>query len=293
MVGGSALPGALLVLAVAAVGCQAQQARTGVAEPRAPLLGPGIAAWRLETPPPDSALTSAVALRHGLASALVPGAGQFLQGRRRWIVFLTAEAAAWAFHLDARQDARRLRTGYRDLAWSVARNAPEPRVDGNFEYYERMARWLRSGSFDSEPGSPELEPERDPSTYNGAQWELAAAIHLEGDVHAAPGRPGYDAALAFYRERAYPEPFLWDWSDVDDQQARFGDLIERSDDRFRTASVALVLVAANHLLAAVDAFAAARLSPTTAGPSLGLAPGPGPASNPYVVLRLPWSGGFR
>jgi hypothetical protein len=224
------------------------------------------------------------ALRMALASALVPGAGQFLQGRRRWIVFLTAEAAAWTFHLDARQDGRSLRSEYQDLAWSVARGAPQPRIDGGFEYYERLGQWVRSGRFDLDPASPGIEPERDPSSYNGAQWNLAASIYLQGDPDVGPGAPGYAAALEYYGRRAYPAEFQWDWTAAPDDRVRFRALIEKSDDRFRTASVALAVVAGNHLLSAVDAFAATRLrqqSPVTASFE------PGPASgSTYLVLRL-------
>lgn len=244
------------------------------------------ASWEAPALTPVTGQQAGNSLKAAGLSALLPGAGQFTQGRRRWILFLTAEAAAWAFHLDARQDGRQLRTGYRDLAWAVGRGAPQPRMDGAFEYYERMAFWTRSGAFDSEPGSPELDPERDPSTYNGAQWALAASIFLQGDPHALPGAPGYDEALEYYRDRAYEAPFVWDWSDAGADHDRFRALIDESDDRFRTASVALALVAGNHLLAAVDAFAAARMGAGADGLQLRLEPGPWPGARPYVAVRF-------
>lgn len=243
------------------------------------------ASWQTPVLAPFANAQTAHPLKPAALSALLPGAGQFTQGRRRWIVFLAAEAAAWAFHLDARQDGRRLRAGYRDLAWAVGRGAPEPRVDGAFEYYERMAFWTRSGAFDSDPGSPELDPERDPSTYNGAQWALAASIFLQGDPHTLPGAPGYDQALEYYRDRAYEAAFAWDWSDAGEDHDRFRGLIDESDDRFRTASVALALVAGNHLLSAVDAFAAARVG--ASGLRLRFEPGPWPGARPYVAVRFP------
>lgn len=227
---------------------------------------------------------AAESLRVALASAALPGAGQFLQGRRRWIVFLAAEAVGWAFHLDARQDGRRYRNEYRDLAWSVARGAPQPRVDGDFEYYERMGRWLRSGAFDVDPESPALEPERDVSTYNGAQWDLAASIFLDGDREAAPGSPGYDDALEYYRQRAYEDPFTWDWSAQPGQQDRFLDLIDWTDDRFQAASIALAAVAGNHLLSAIDAYAASR-APRAGTVSLRLIPDPLGRVPAWLTLR--------
>lgn len=227
------------------------------------------------------------AVRMALASAVLPGTGQFLQGRRRWIVFLTIEAAAWAYHLDQRQDGRRLRSEYRDLAWAAARGGPEPRLDGDFEYYERVGAWARSGAYDAAPDEEPFAPERDPSTYNGAQWNLAAEVHLNGDRNAGPGQPGYDEAVDFYRRRAYADPFLWDWTGAPGEQQRFRGLIERSDDRLRTASVALAAVAANHLLSAVDAFAAARLGRVPRAQLSLQAAGQGAA--PFLVLRIPLS----
>jgi hypothetical protein len=210
-----------------------------------------------------------------------------MQARRRWVLFLAIEAAAWAYHLDQRQAGRRLRSEYRNLAWAVARGGPEPRMDGDFEYYERMGSWPRSGAYDAAPGQDALAPERDPSTYNGAQWDLAAAVHLGGHRDAGPGSPGYDEAIDYYRRRAYTDAFLWDWSSAAEEQVRYRGLIERSDDRLRTASVALAAVAANHLLSAVDAFASARLGRTSAGHVSLQANGHGGA--PFLVLRIPLS----
>jgi hypothetical protein len=197
------------------------------------------------------------------ASAAIPGAGQYLQGRRRWALFLAAELVGWGVHLDAGADGRRQRRAYRDLAWSEARGQPVPRVDGDFDYYERLAHWTRSGSYDSDPSDTDLQPERDPGTYNGAQWRLAADLFLGGDRDAGPGSAGYADALDFYRERAYGDAFLWDWSAAPERQSRFGDLIDESDGRFRTARLALAGVVANHLLSAVDAFVAERSGRTS------------------------------
>jgi hypothetical protein len=186
---------------------------------------------------------------------------------------------AWGVHLDARADGRRLRGAYRDLAWSEARGEPVPRVDGDFDYYERLSHWTRSGNFDADPSDSDLQPERDASTYNGAQWRLAAGLFLGGDEDAGPGSAGYSDALDYYRSRAYGNAFLWDWGQAPDVQARFGDLIDRSDGRFRTASLALAAVVANHLFSALDAFVAersGRASPLVV--RLGPAPPHGPGT---------------
>lgn len=194
------------------------------------------------------------------ASAVLPGSGQALEGR--WLaaaIFAAVEVGGWWLHLDARGDGRRFRDGYRDLAWDVARGRPLPRVDGSFEYYERMLRWTRSGRFDADPAAPDVQPERAPDTFNGRQWRLAAEIFLGGDVAAPPSAPGYASALAYYRERAYGEGLLWDWTGREPEQARFGALIDDSDDAFRRASIAAGAVVANHVLSAVEAFVSRRL----------------------------------
>lgn len=196
-----------------------------------------------------------------LASAVVPGTGQALGGR--WLTavgFAVVEAAAWWVYLDSRGDGNRLRGEYRDLAWSVARRGPEPRVDGPFEYYERMAHWTRSGAFDADAGTPGVQPERASDAYNGAQWRLAANIYLEGDANASATAQGYASALDFYRQRAYPESLLWDWSGRDPDQIRFARLIEDSDNGFGRASVALGALVANHIVSAIEVYVIHRLA---------------------------------
>lgn len=204
-----------------------------------------------------------VAATNIFASALVPGAGQALE--RRWItaaIFAAVEVGAWWVVLDQRSEGHSLRTAYRDLAWDVARARPDPRVDGSFEYYERMIHWTRSGAFDSgaEPG---LQPERAADAFNGRQWRLAAEIFLGGDIDAPPTAAGYASALDYYRSRAYDETFEWDWTGRAPDQQRFADLIDRSDGALRRSSVAVGAVIANHVLSAAEAYINQRLERKT------------------------------
>lgn len=221
-----------------------------------------------------------------VASAILPGAGQFWQGRKRWVAFLALEAVAVGYHLDARADGHRFRRAYRDLAWEQARGAPVPRVDADFDYYERLTHWTRSGQYDADPGAPGVQPERDPTSYNGAQWELAAELYLDGNPDALPGTMGYTDALRFYEERAYDDTLVWDWSGIPEEQVRFARLIERSDARFQRAGVALTVVIANHLLSAVDAFVAGR-SGRPMPLTLRLHPGLRPGHPPTLVATIP------
>jgi hypothetical protein len=228
------------------------------------------------------------ALAATTASALLPGAGQLWQGRGRWVAFLALEAVGVGIHVDARADGRQFRRAYRDLAWEAARGAPLPRIDPDFEYFERLTRWARSGRYDADPATPGLQPERDPTSYNGAQWKLAADIHLDGDLEAGPGTVGYDEALRFYQERAYEETLTWDWSGAPGEQLRFRRLIEDSDARFQRATSALAVVAANHVLSAIDAFVAGR-SGRRSPVSVRLHPGSGAHVGPILVASIPLS----
>ena len=201
-----------------------------------------------------------------LSSLVVPGLAQHRQDRRRWVLYAGAELLGAAAYLLARSEAHALRRDYRDFAWAAARAglSAEPRLDGGFEYYERLTRWTASGLWDADPAAPGLQPESDPRTYNGSVWTLAMQIY--GVDPAAPGAsPGYASALDHYREHGYGASYLWAWRAGSGDQDRFADLIARSDGRFRDARLALGVLVANHLVSAVDGFITARLRVLRAG----------------------------
>jgi hypothetical protein len=216
-----------------------------------------------------------------LASAVVPGLGQGLQGR--WVTtaaFALLEGVGWWLHLDAASDADRFRAAYRDLAWTAARGSPTPRVDGPFEYYERMIRWTRSGAWDLNPDLPGLQPETATDAFNGRQWRLAAEIFLGGDVAAAPDTPGYASALEYYRDRAYDDALLWDWTGQSAAQQRFAEWIDESDAASRRASLVAGALVANHLLSAIEVFVNQRLGRR----AVELEAGPGSRPNGGVAM---------
>jgi hypothetical protein len=198
-----------------------------------------------------------------LLSLAVPGLGQYVQGKSRWIAYAAAEIAGWLLVLDRRNDGERLRAAYRDLAWTTAREplGPGPRLQGDFDYYETVASWTRSGRWDRDASADGLQPEVDPATYNGAVWALARDLFLPSeDADADPDDPGYQRALDYYRQEAYSPEFLWDWSARPGERSRYSGLIRESDDRFRDATLLTGAVVVNHILSAVDAFVSARLA---------------------------------
>ena len=193
------------------------------------------------------------------ASLLLPGTGQLLLGKMRWPAYAALEAIGWFVHLERRREGRRLRNEYRELAWLAARaGAAEPRVDGDWEYYESLERWPMSGRWDADPKRAGLQPESDPRTFNGAVWALATDLYLPEE--GAQDTEAHARALEFYRERAYPPELLWDWTAEEASLRQYRELIDRSDAALRTATVVLGAVVANHLFSAADAFVAARLS---------------------------------
>lgn len=214
-----------------------------------------------------------------LLSAVLPGSGQYVLGQRRSWAYLALETVGWVFWVDRRSAAADLRTRYRDFAWTEARLWSGPRVDGDFEYYERLGNWLSSGLFDAEPATEGVQPESDPATFNGATWALATGIFLSGDENVPETDPGYQSALEYYRDRAYGPEFLWDWTGKEAEQEEFGSLIRRSDDRFRQATNILGLVLVNHAVSMVDAYVSARAPAVTV--RSGFAPSP--------ARRLRWT----
>jgi len=228
---------------------------------------------------------SAEPARVAVMSLLVPGLGQHTQGRNRKWMFAAAEVVAWSFFAERRRSGSELRDQYLDFAWARGRLQEGARVDGDFEYYETMTKWARSGAFDADPLASGLQPEADVNAYNGLIWQRAQSLFLGGN----PGQEGegaYEQARAYYRTKAYGEEFLWDWSTDSAGQQAMGGLIKDSDDRFRQATTAVGVVIANHLVAAVDAFLRGRGASGSA--SLEVLPIPTPSASGWSTrIRIP------
>ena len=213
-----------------------------------------------------------------LRSAVAPGLGQLALGQWRGWAYLGIEAMGWILYIDRRGAGSDLRAEYRDFAWHEGRIQAGARIDGDFDYYETLTKWDRSGAFDLDAGLPGLQPERDPTLYNGLIWTRGLGI-FSVDPNAGPGDPRYDAALAYYQEQAYGTAFLWDWTGSPGARVSYGGIIRSSDERFRQARNAMGLVIANHLVSTVDAFLSAR----THGLSVQSRVLPGPAGRGLTV----------
>jgi hypothetical protein len=201
-----------------------------------------------------------------VASAILPGAGQLLLNKDRWVPYLALELYAWASYAKQRSRARSIEAEYRELAWRVARRIDSiERRDSVFTYYEAMYKWHQSGAFDSDPLQAGLQPELDSTTYNGEQWRLARAQYLPRGEDLPPGTPQYQRALDYYRQNAIPPGYGWSWGESNLEQQVFGRLITDSDDAFRVATRNLGLILANHVVSAIDALVTARLQSAAEG----------------------------
>ena len=194
-----------------------------------------------------------------LYSALVPGLGQRKLGKGRWLAYLAVEGATWIAFGQARRSATDGREQYRDLAWDVSRTFSGPRVEGDFPYYEAMENFEISGAFDTDPGTPGVQPQMDLSSFNGRAWLLATEIHFSPGANPLPGDPEYTAALAEYQVRAYDERFEWSWAGQSPAWTDYMGLIESSDRSFRRASGFLGVVIANHLISGIDAYLTSKI----------------------------------
>jgi hypothetical protein len=204
-----------------------------------------------QSSPPSVAVVTAL-------SAVLPGAGQHVLGQRRKWAYLAIEGLAWGFWIDRRSAAGDFRDRYRDLAWNEARIRSTPRVDGDFEYYETLSKWQRSGAFDADVDAAGVQPEADPLTFNGSIWALAVRIYLPDGAMTPENDLRYQRALTYYQERAYGTELLWDWTGTADARQTYADLIGESDRHFQQATNVLGVLIANHVVSTVDAFLTAR-----------------------------------
>jgi hypothetical protein len=190
-----------------------------------------------------------------LASAVLPGAAQYMMGDDRWVPYAAAEVWALVSYIQQRQSARRVERRYRDLAWQVARRVSVgERRDTVFEYYEAMAYFTSSGEW-----LPGGQPETQEGTYNGEIWKLARALYFPGGRPAPPGSAAYQQALQYYLQRAIPPGYAWAWGASNLEQQVFADLIVESDAAFRSATRYLGFIFANHIASSVDALITTRL----------------------------------
>ena len=182
-----------------------------------------------------------------LASALVPGSGQFLLGNDRFIAYASVEFLAWWKYFKDSHDQAIQEATFKDIARRVARSHFSTALpDGPWSYYEAMRDFLESGRYSLSDAS--VIPETDTTTFNGQKWLLELRTH-----------PDSASALTQYERDAIKPDFQWSWRNA---QLQF-DLFSRATNLRNEAYLAgvhdLTIIGLNHLLSMVDAFATVRL----------------------------------
>lgn len=196
-----------------------------------------------------------------VASAIIPGAGQIMLGNNRSVAYMAVEVLGWWQYRKHVQERAAQEAAFKELARRVARSHFSPAGgDGNWTYYEMMRDYVESGDYTtSDNGS--IVPPTDTATFNGHVWVDALRTHTSTAD-----------ALAQYEQRAVRPDLQWSWKNARLQWDLFSQLTEKRNDANRAAARDLLLVAGNHLLSMVDAFATFRVQVRPAeggGASLG------------------------
>ena len=194
-----------------------------------------------------------------IASAILPGAGQAIMHQKRSVIYLALEAAGVGFYLSQNRDGSRQRDVYREISRSVARAQFSPNgPQGNWDYYERMEKFVASGAFDAIDGG-DVNPEPDATTYNGSVWLLARQTYWrDPDVAPAVSSEEYQSAIKFYGARAVRSEFRWSWLGAPEPFQKYRAAIASSNSAFRNAEQTASLILANHFLSAIDAYVSIR-----------------------------------
>lgn len=195
-----------------------------------------------------------------LASAALPGAGQFALKQQRSVAYVVAETFLVLQYLAARRDGNSERNAYRTLAADVARKPfGGARPVGSWDYYENLEKFLESGAYDRVPGGA-VDPETDPSTYNGARWLLARETYWrDPGVQPATSSREYQLALAFYQRSAVTDEYRWSWFDATLEQDVYIQTIRSANRSYQRAVNMLGVVAVNHLASLIDAYVSVRI----------------------------------
>jgi hypothetical protein len=222
-----------------------------------------------------------------VASLIVPGTGQLLAGQARGVVYLALELWIASRAIASNNVANDQAARYRQLAYDVARHQySDTRVDGPFDYYETMEKFVESGVYDADAG-PAFAPEPDSTTYNGSVWALARRTFFTNpDSIPDHASPAYKEAEDFYRSKAVDDQFRWSWRGARLEQDVYRGAIRTSDDAFRQRTNYLGALVLNHLASAIDALISAK-----AGERSAVTPQVHFRANPNVA-SLVWTGRF-
>ncbi len=224
-----------------------------------------------------------------LLGALVPGLPQFLDGRPRAWAYFVAEGAAVGGLALLNSRGKSYENRYKNLTRAARgnfvypglRNNPTEDVNliatGYGEYYEDMLKWPSSGDYDNDPDQGGVQPETDPRTYNGHQWDIAKINNYTGTSGGLPvplSAAERQAALDAYLAQVYNKELNWYWTGLEAESDEYRRLFDRSEKSYRNRNKFITLLIANHLVSVLDVLITQRLNSSEAlkgrGMNLGL-----------------------
>ena len=242
------LLGAILPAIAVVAGAQRVEP-AGVTAPHALTASDSLAHLSNVTPTPGPRVSERTLVYAPIASAVVPGSGQFMLGHDRFVAYAAVEVLMWWKYFKDSREQNRQEALFKELARSAARSHFSTTLpDGGWTYYEQMRDWKESGRYSQTDNGP-VVPETDDSTYNGSRWQLAQATHINDPA----------GALAEYEQLAVKPDFRWSWRNAGLQWDIFKRTTENRNDAYHAGVTDLAIVAANHVLSMVDAFVAFRL----------------------------------
>jgi len=256
-----------------------------------------------------------------LLSAALPGAGQIYRGQKRGFAYIAAEVVSvttWAFF---RNEGNNNRDEYIDFArvhsretvathdpwWGLIQDRIHPELVGDWDYYEHMSQYRRSGRYDRDLNNDysltgnlaDLDPEIEyTDSFNNRQWRIARINYFESDPENPDNYFGTQAdtlaAKDFYAKTAVTEAFAWDWGPPEEfgtaNQNEFSRIIDDADSAFRRASFSLGILLANHVISTIDAYISAKSYNSkiggTDGLGINLVPGTADEFGPRARVQL-------
>ena len=206
---------------------------------------------------------------------LVPGLPQYLDGHWRSYGYFALEGVSIGslIVLNSQGNSRLerylklTRLARSNYIYPGLRNNPTEITDhslpGYGEYYEDLTKWPSSGDYDDDPSLEGLQPEIDPGTFNGHQWEIAKINNYSGTNGGLPvaENPQEEInALEAYQQKVYPSEYNWDWTGLELENQRFHDLFARRENAMRRRSTFTAVLLANHLISGLDVLIQERLN---------------------------------
>ena len=120
-----------------------------------------------------------------------------------------------------------------------------------------------SGDYDDDPSLEGIQPESDPRTFNGHQWEIAKINNYSGSNGGLPVPENSQEeinALEAYKQKVYPMEYNWDWTGLELENQRYHYLFARRENALRRRSTFATILLANHLISGLDVFINERLN---------------------------------